>query len=346
MSTSFPVSLVAPRNPPQLSTRDLLHAVAVGPGRVEACGFNAEPVDLTGYQPEYGDAIPHVHGLILAVHTAYADHLPLTLAPDDIWLPIAQGFALHSKLHPETTRGHFASGPAQEVLSVEFPFTKGDPNAPWPQAIAELTSKIGEKIGPNKLRALGGDFSTTGVVERVCQRAALMDALSSFYQYRGYTLCGIPEITLLGTPEDWEALHQRAAGLEALGAPKGWMRALLPVTAAFMRAAQGEADLDFFRSFYKLDNESGGPNVSGSINGLFPYVRSYPTDEIDLPNHFRRSNHVGSYPSGMSRVPITWDYLGQRFARALYAGMTGVAFEDGAVRPTSGWLVVDETPGA
>ena len=46
-------------------------------------------------------------------------------------------------------------------------------------------------------------FSTTGAVEQVANGIVLMSAMKSYFAYRGRTLCGIPEVTLEGTVDDW-----------------------------------------------------------------------------------------------------------------------------------------------
>ena len=42
-----------------------------------------------------------VHPLLSAVARAFADHRPLVLSPDAVWLTIAHGVAQHVRLHAE-----------------------------------------------------------------------------------------------------------------------------------------------------------------------------------------------------------------------------------------------------
>ena len=44
-------------------------------------------------------------------------------------------------------------------------------------------------------------FSTTGPVERAVMDLVWLDAMQSFFTYQLRSLCGIPEITLEGTPD-------------------------------------------------------------------------------------------------------------------------------------------------
>src|SRR5215510_2871545 len=45
-----------------------------------------------------------VHPLLSAVAKAFAEHRPLVLSPDAVWLTIAQGVAQHVRLHAEQLR--------------------------------------------------------------------------------------------------------------------------------------------------------------------------------------------------------------------------------------------------
>ena len=45
-----------------------------------------------------------VHPLLAATHLAFAEHRPLVLSPDAVWLTIAQGVAQHVRLHAHELR--------------------------------------------------------------------------------------------------------------------------------------------------------------------------------------------------------------------------------------------------
>jgi hypothetical protein len=78
---TFPVDDVTPAGSP-LPT----HALAEVVGAHMALGAPARAVIET----------PAIHPLLAAVHVAFAEHRPLVLSPDTIWLTIAQGTALES----------------------------------------------------------------------------------------------------------------------------------------------------------------------------------------------------------------------------------------------------------
>ena len=75
----------------QVSQVERARAPLTIPAPDEAPRLQGRPVEAMGatapFLPSAG------HGLVHAVHLAYADHRPLALSPDAIWLALAQGFA-------------------------------------------------------------------------------------------------------------------------------------------------------------------------------------------------------------------------------------------------------------
>ena len=56
-------------------------------------------------------------------------------------------------------------------------------------------------------------FSTTDPICAAAYTGTLMRALQNFFDYEVTTFCGIPEVTLLGTVEDWVDLRTRFLAL-------------------------------------------------------------------------------------------------------------------------------------
>ena len=54
------------------------------------------------------------------------------------------------------------------------------------------------------------NFSTTTEMERIASQITLMHSVQSFVEFFSFAgICGIPEVTLEGTPEDWEAVLKK-----------------------------------------------------------------------------------------------------------------------------------------
>ena len=147
-----------------------------------------------------------------AVQIAFIEHRPLVLSPDAVWLCLANGFALHVNEHHAALRERFVRHEGRLELVVNRPdFELGRPN-PWPEVFAAFGGAIAAHVG--KLRDLVvADFSTTGPVERAASEIALMDGFQAYFEYVMRIGCGIPSITLLGTPDDWRSIRARAATL-------------------------------------------------------------------------------------------------------------------------------------
>src|SRR4051812_12424970 len=166
---------------------------------VEACA--ASQRDLVEFQ---------CHPLIAEVDTAFQNHLPIVLSPDDVWLAIVHGAGVHIRENAEALRSRFFAWSGKKTIKVRRDeFVKGSPHNDWPGCFAEFSDAIAGFIG-KKRDLFVGAFSTTGAVEKAAQEVALMSAMSRFFDFRVITRCGIPEITLLGTTEDWESIRVRA----------------------------------------------------------------------------------------------------------------------------------------
>jgi len=325
----------------------------------EASGDNVATMSgfrLTAPAPEDGlDEAPSVHPFVRAVHEAFANHAPLALSPDDVWLTIAQGFAMHVSQHAEMLRRQFVRHDGKlTLLVIRDHFVKGAPSNDWPGVFNELAAQIGAHIGPKKVDLLASRFSTTGPIERAASEIVLMDAMKNYFDFRLLTRCGIPRLTLLGTAADWRDIERRAAALGEFEGCGEWIEALGRVLAEFTAAAEGRPRQDFWRSLYKIGGGSGGPYVSGAINVFFPYVCGSRAGELrpnvmvgewlrGEPNRREHGINPSAFPIGLAKVPFIWDYLGTELPMELLGGFVGVAQEETSltVRPAIGWLVRD-----
>lgn len=311
---------------------------------LEACASNLDGLVATQANP-----------FVFAIHRAFADHLPLVLSPDDLWLCIAQAFGLHVNLHGEALRDRFVSHPGQLMIEVRRDgFVMGSADNDWPGVFEEYSQQLAGHL-EDVANLVVADFSTTTAVERGVSQIVLMSAMQPYFKYDLTTLCGIPSITLLGTPDDWRAIRRRAEALAQYDLER-WIAALLPILDQFVAASAGDVDQDFWQSVYKLSGGSGGPYVSGWINTLFPYIKRYPEDsprpsgELRV-NEFayrcegasddRKGPTSTQFPWGLSRAPLVWHYCLTDIRMEFLGGFVGVSQNQAtmAVRPAIGWAV-------
>lgn len=323
---------------------------------IESCdNYHADVVQQPGF-----------HSLIAAAHLAYQHHFPLVLSPDVIWLTIAQGLANHVNNRAEQLRHQFVPHQGKVTIQVRRDdFVKGSPENPWAEVWPEFSSRIRKIIGPESHGLIVSDFSTTRPTERAASEIVLMDCVQSYFSYRFVTLCGIPEITLEGTVDDWEKIRQKVERLEQYDL-KWWTDDVRPILDEFVAAAKGQPNPEFWRAIYKQRDGSGGPFTHGWIVRLLPYLKQqeyklaregdhqsgYLTPwATDLKNPLLGKPFVGKQrswgitgdclPSSASQVPFIWEYLGKEYDYQFLAGVLTVEQDKHslAIRPRIGWAV-------
>lgn len=332
-------------------------------GRVEACwNYALDCVADVG-----------VHPLIAAAHLAFSGHRPLVLSPDVIWVTIVQGLAQHIRLNPETHRGLLVRHEGKRELKVERnDLHRGSPENPWAEVIAELARAVHREVGELAER-LVCDFSTTGPVERLASEVALLDVLQPYFSYNVVCICGIPSVTLEGTPGDWQKLRERVELLAPFGLD-WWLSELRPICDQFARAASGDIDRQHWRRMYKIRAVYGAEVINGWFGKLFPYAKDMQSGSFSRRNCLldpeveaeirkleaeeargRKQEHrfhapgidAEVLPRGMSQVPFTLtDLSGEKTAMEFLAGPLVVTQdgETGSLRPTLGWAVRESPP--
>lgn len=294
-----------------------------------------------------------MHQFVHAVGRSFAMHYPLILSPDAVWITICQGLANHINRYAEQVRKKFVAHEGKVQIVIERDnFIKGAGDNDWEGAFDEFSAKIKEHIGPANHSMMVADYSTTGVVEKAASEVVLMDAMQSYFEYGCMTMCGIPDIELLGTVQDWEKLRSKVNGWNFEGAAdlSWWTMPLKRVLDQFVQAAKGMIDKEWWESFYKLNSRGGSgavSKVSGWINWLFPYIK-------DSGDQLEQNSKVGvsrvefgdgleecDYPSSLAKVPFQWNYYGQIFDMEFLAGVSAVTQDPAtcALTPTLGWGV-------
>lgn len=302
-----------------------------------------------------------VHPLLDAVGRAFADHRPLVLTPDAVWLTIAQGVAQHIRLHAEQLRPQLVGHAGRKRLTVAIDGPMPQDAASWQDLVGSFQKLLAAEISDADLFEC--DFSTSTEVDRLAGRVVLLDAYSPYFSLWLVCICGIPSITLTGTVQDWRKIRDRVDAIARFGL-QTWCRSLAPIADQFVRAASGDVDVAFWRRIYNPVDAYGGEVVTGWAVRLYPYLRGEgvvdrPNPLLKLPIDEPRDATVdgrGFYsgagirtdrvPATLSRVIVNVNdqVAGDNRAVALHAGLVGVAQDDdGALRPVAGWYLAPAT---
>lgn len=118
-------------------------------------------------------------------------------------------------------------------------------------------------------------FSTTTATDKDVCSIMMMSSMQKYYSYIGYFLCGVPKVTLLGTPEDYANLVKKTDFLLEFEELKVWHSVLKPVLEQFHATSLGNVDADFWsRIATFIPMGSGGEQVVSGWISVFCPVRT------------------------------------------------------------------------
>ncbi len=306
--------------------------------KVESVDSYEKRVMGCGYNSLYG-----------AIISSFNEHVPLLLTPDAIWLQILQQLAIHIGENSKALRNKFVDFEDKKVIKVKRDdFVKGQMN-PWGEVFPEFTNQIREYIGDKNYNAMISKFTTTTEITQAAQEVALMDCMQSYFDYMFVTKCGIPEITLDGTRDDWELILSKVDGLVDydLG---WWIKELKVLLKEFVNVWDDNIDLDFWNSFVNEYGFSGGPYFYGHMLRLSAYTtgynkKIYRMDGWDSDGGRKNMITVNSFTSGISSVPFLWEYYSTIYPMTFVSGFVGIDKIDGAYCPNISWAVSDRKMG-
>lgn len=284
------------------------------------------------------------HPFFEGMYAAYANHRPFTLSPDMMWLLISQGFANHVNNNSDELRKLFVNFKGKQSLVVHDDNIKLDsPNSPWPEVFPEFSRQIAAYTGQQLTDALTADFSTTTQVTRVASQITLMNAVKSYFNFVVFRIgCGIPKVTLEGTPQDWQRVLTKTEALRKYKLD-WWINEIEPLLKQFIQASQGKVDRDFWKAMFKYHSEGkcGSPTI---IDGWI--VKFFPYDKDGKRMGLKELTGAGGLPNEIVKVDL--DYLlgdgAGNFTKTpleLWAGFVGLKQNDKTfgLRPEIGWMI-------
>lgn len=282
------------------------------------------------------------HPFFYGMYEAYASHCPFVLSPDMVWMLISQGFSHHINANPEKYRDRMVDFQGKMSLVVES--DKPLDEAEWERLIPEFAEKIKKNTKGTIAETIIADFSTTTSYEQIASEITLMETTKAYFEFVVmYAACGIPEVTLLGTTEDWQKVYDKAMQLRSFDLD-WWIDELAPILKQFIKSSKGYADTKFWRNMFKwhTQKEYGAPNIiDGWIVKFFPYDQD--GKRFDLKTLTRDS----SLPDEMAEVDVRFveiyeDGSSKETPIELYGGFVGLEQnpENYALTPKIGWKVV------
>jgi len=292
---------------------------------------------------------PATYGFISSVLNAYNGHHNLVLRPDDVWHAILIQFSFYVNANAETLRDKFVK---EKQLEVEIPgslFTV-DVDTFARKMVNELMSKNLKDATVTEF--LIPKFTTTTDTDRIVAAISVVSKLQAHFKYKSSSACGIPEVTLLGTVQDWRNLRSKIDRLpqyEVTDYHDGpvmtkWHGLLKRVLNGFVSSAEGNPDLYFWDKVASTKScPSGSPYLSGwlTVFACFKSDGEWQGEFIKYGRQWPRID-IDSIPLGTVSVPVTI-----RDNRAVYDstmtagqfcfGVTGDALD--TIQPRSDWCI-------
>ena len=283
---------------------------------------------------------------------AYADHRPIVLSPDIIWNVIAQGFCQHINNNPEALRDRIVYHEKGKIkLTITTNEELHSPNVKWDELLDAFDKQIAESTKNNLADVMRGDFSTTDKTARIVSQMTLMSSVKAFFDYSViYVKCGIPSITLEGTPEDWLKVRNKAIQLRKYDLD-WWLIDLIPILNEFFQASQGNVHKAFWRNIVKKDRPEkfvGGGCSWGDrpteLDGWFLKLMPYDRKGKRTPN--KVSYEYDDMPSQVINVDFMYKNLETNTTTPMemLCGFVGIEVDSttNAMRPKLGWMVCEK----
>ena len=282
---------------------------------------------------------------------AYMHHHSVVLSPDIIWTMISQGFCQFVNEKPETFRSLLVNHQGKKMLIVHIP--KSDdvhsPSFNWDVVFDDFDRQIGANTKGNLADMMRADFSTTGKTERIASQITLMSTVKAYFDYLVIIgVCGIPSITIEGTPDDWRKVLDKTRQLRAYGI-KDWVEELEPILEEFVAASKGNPNVRFWQDIVKRDKideitkricvgKEEPTKVDGWFLKLMPFDKNGRTPEsVYYDTQDMKPNVVSA--------PFVCKIIGEvgEHRMSMHAGLVGVDVDGEAntMRPRIGWMVCE-----
>lgn len=331
------------------------------------------PIRICHIEAENNDKFLHFsriehgrHPLIQATNEAFYEHLPLVLTPDVIWYCISNAAAIYINENAVEMRNTIVDNKdKKEIVVVRMDFFLGKKN-PWHELIDEFSEKIKENTKTSLVDIMQADFSTTTKISRVASQIVILDATKAYFKLVCYGGCGIPEIRLQGEKSDWQRIKSKATSLIAIiPAFKDWIASVNEIMDHFIDAFDDKIDNLFWKSIFLYGGGSGGPQLTGWLISLFPYLHKISYDP-KVPAKYEKNPYcwdgnswkdaMGEGGMGLdnfkykaNKVPFLFKYGDENPADQhdmfFLGGLVGVSVDsvDHALTPTFGYAVTQQT---
>jgi len=287
---------------------------------VQAC---SDPIDCLVVNTDYSFAN---NGFLAAVHSSFSWHIPLKIDPDDIWLIFLSQVSILVGKNPEKYRNSFVNHSDSKTIEIindnlilgEDPITSSNK---WKYIFPEFELVLNANM---KLK-MNIAFSTTTLSKYITSEILAMSTMQHYFNFRVMTMCGIPEIRISGTIEDWKLLNSKIEEISTRIFQPEWIPKFSNFIDQAIKVIKGQGNPDYWSQLYYY-NSNKGSGASGYTTGLINEL--FPIDYKGNPAEgLKKSRDPTTFPTTIGELPFIWNYLESHIKCKMKAGLTHAEFD-------------------
>lgn len=307
-----------------------------------------------------------MNGFMQAVQYCYAEHRPLIISPDEIWMLLCQGFSIHMNEHFDSLKTKVFKNEKPQEISFRNDSLINGKASEWQKLIDSLSFLTRQYTKQDVFTAVVQDFSTTSPIEQTAFEITLLESQKKAFTYLAESGCGIPQITLKGSTADWKKIDSCMNNFRKFGMDV-WIDNLHPLMKEFVAASEGKVNKKFWNGLYKESSFYGAFYLTGWVIKFFPYIKEYyavdqenqtfryvPNPYMDGENYCFSKLNTEHFPGGFAKINVLWNVYDPKTLKReerkmeIYAGFLGLRQDSAtkALEPIISWAVCNENAKA
>ncbi len=122
----------------------------------------------------------------------------------------------------------------------------------WSEVINDFNTLLTSNTKQPNNNLFAAEFSTTTTESLTATHLTRMDGMQKYFSFTVFTLCGIPEIKLLGERKDWTRILEKVDELVGLVEDMNvWRQNLKDILNKFVDVYDDKTDMKFWNDIFK-----------------------------------------------------------------------------------------------